>query len=320
MNNQHDDNQEQQYNPYLDTFIKDSAEKKMVARNAKHRASRKKGFKGKITFPSDFLKGKEKKLYTNLLNNGKAVTYNMYDTIISYQDFLLLDSENRKKHLEEYCSRFPTSTIASFWNVKRETLYNLRSRYAIKGVKYNADAIDELNAISNSPSVSIDNTTVPTASFVMPNNIIPNNIIPNNGIPNPTVTYDAQPVNPQQFDFDAIKQSVAYITQILSSYQNILTSDFSKLVGSVDTNNATLASAISSLHTLNNNYLATLDTIKSINTQKPPDVPTLNINLSGSYSGKDLSDKLLNISTFISTSECAIINLQLDIHNAPPSP
>lgn len=65
-------------------FIEDCISKKLISKGVHNRAARRKGFRGKVMFPVDLLKGKEKKAY---MGNSDVVTYNLYDNIMPYGDF-----------------------------------------------------------------------------------------------------------------------------------------------------------------------------------------------------------------------------------------
>lgn len=65
-------------------FIEDCISKKLISKGVHNRAARRKGFRGKVMFPVDLLKGKEKKAY---MGNSDVVTYNLYDNIMPYDDF-----------------------------------------------------------------------------------------------------------------------------------------------------------------------------------------------------------------------------------------
>ena len=65
---------EEEINYYEKMFEKDSREKKRIARGASARASRKKGFKGGVKTPSDFMTKKQIREMS-----GKVKVSNIYD-------------------------------------------------------------------------------------------------------------------------------------------------------------------------------------------------------------------------------------------------
>lgn len=99
-------------------FREDIKEKKIIGRGVCGRASRKKGFKGKMRTPVDFMKGQEKKDYIN----RKVVVYSMFDTLVSFDEFKSFDMEKRKKYMVEYLKRFSRREIADKWGVKTHTV------------------------------------------------------------------------------------------------------------------------------------------------------------------------------------------------------
>jgi hypothetical protein len=59
----------------------------------------------------------------------------MYDTILAYQDFQLLDNEERVKHLEEYTKRFTVNEIAEAWGITYKNAYQQFTRAKVSIVK-----------------------------------------------------------------------------------------------------------------------------------------------------------------------------------------
>jgi hypothetical protein len=97
-----------------------------------HSKTGKRGYTGKIMFASDLLRGKEKRDY---IKSSKVEVFNVYDTILGYQDFLLLDNEERVKHLEEYTKRFTVNELAEAWGVTYKNAYQQFTRAKVSIVK-----------------------------------------------------------------------------------------------------------------------------------------------------------------------------------------
>jgi transposase len=112
-------------------FYQDIREKKRVGTGIYSRAG-KRGYVGKILFSYDLMSRKERREY---MKPSKVEVYNMFDTIIPYNDFKLLDKEQRIKYLQEYTKRFTAKEIAEAWGVKPDTVYNYFYRYKIPVVK-----------------------------------------------------------------------------------------------------------------------------------------------------------------------------------------
>lgn len=109
-------------------FIEDCISKKLISKGVHNRAARRKGFRGKVMFPVDLLKGKEKKAY---MGNSDVVTYNLYDNIMPYDDFKKLDKDEKRKVLSEYLKRFSREEIISVWNVSKQTIYDLTYKLSL---------------------------------------------------------------------------------------------------------------------------------------------------------------------------------------------
>lgn len=112
-------------------FLDEVRDKKRTASGV-HSRTGKRGYVGKMKFPSDFLKGKEKRDY---LKASKVRVYNMYDEIISYKDFMLLDNEGRKKYLEGWTRLYTVNEIAEAWGITYKNTYNHFKRADINIVK-----------------------------------------------------------------------------------------------------------------------------------------------------------------------------------------
>lgn len=107
---------------------KEISEKKKISQGVKHRASRKKGFKGKVKTPVDFMSRKEKTKYTK---GSSIVSYNIFDKIVTYEEFKLFDDNMKKGLLDEYLYDFSISEIAKAWNVNVRFVYELIHRLNI---------------------------------------------------------------------------------------------------------------------------------------------------------------------------------------------
>lgn len=148
-------------NDSVETIFNDEIKtKKSIARGASFRASRKKGFKGSIKLPVDYLTGKEKKDYIS----GEVNVYNMYDEIISYDKFKSCDMDERKKILGEYLKRFSRKEIAEKWGVKVHTIHDYVYRLGLSepSPEKNPNKNKKANTTSNNkePETSISGFTI----------------------------------------------------------------------------------------------------------------------------------------------------------------
>ena len=132
---------------YEKLFEKDSKYKKRIARGASARASRKKGFKGGMKTPTDFMTKKQIREMS-----GEVKVSNIYD---KYKDVSNLpDSKiliamrkdpNKKEELKlmltaaKSCNS--TSAIRKATGISSGTLYNI---YDLVGIEYNKGAITNL--------------------------------------------------------------------------------------------------------------------------------------------------------------------------------
>jgi hypothetical protein len=91
----------------------DAIEKKKAGRGEAHRASRKKGFKGSVKFPVDLLRGKERRKYM-----GEETVLG----IITFQEFLNSEKEQRRKMLENLLSKYSRKELAEKWGISPRSL------------------------------------------------------------------------------------------------------------------------------------------------------------------------------------------------------
>jgi hypothetical protein len=77
-------------------FNEDVREKKKLARNAAARASRRKGFKGSVRTPYDFMSRKERREYAG---NSPVITYNLYDKEGGNTEVLNMTPDERREYI-----------------------------------------------------------------------------------------------------------------------------------------------------------------------------------------------------------------------------
>lgn len=131
---------EEEINYYEKLFEKDSREKKRIARGASARASRKKGFKGGVKTPSDFMTKKQIREMS-----GKVKVSNIYDkyknleNLPNKQTMLQMSKnpdtiEELRMILETAKTVHTTHAIAKYIKMSSGTLYCIYERV---GVAYN---------------------------------------------------------------------------------------------------------------------------------------------------------------------------------------
>ena len=131
---------EEEINYYEKLFEKDSREKKRIARGASARASRKKGFKGGVRTPSDFMTKKQIREMS-----GKVKVSNIYDKYKNLENLpdkqTMLQMSKNPDTIEELRMILETAktvhtshTIAKHIKISPGTLYCIYERV---GVAYN---------------------------------------------------------------------------------------------------------------------------------------------------------------------------------------
>jgi hypothetical protein len=104
------------------TYYQDIWDKKKTASGARHRASRKKGFKGAVRTPYDFMTRKERKQLS-----GEVRCYTMP---ISYTEFKKMKDVRAKiELLEKYLGEFTAKELADLMGTSERNICLMRVRY-----------------------------------------------------------------------------------------------------------------------------------------------------------------------------------------------
>jgi len=112
-------------------FEQEVKDKKRIASNV-HSKTGKRGYVGKMMFPTDIMSRKEKYRHRKA---GKVEVTNMYDTLITYEQFLKLSEEDKKRHLIAYRDRFTNSEILDAWRIGSNTLYKYVKKFNLPKAK-----------------------------------------------------------------------------------------------------------------------------------------------------------------------------------------
>ena len=142
---------EEEINYYEKMFEKDSREKKRIARGASARASRKKGFKGGVRTPSDFMTKKQIREMS-----GKVKVSNIYDKYKNLENLpdkqTMLQMSKNPDTIEELRMILETAktvhsshTIAKYIKMSPGTLYCIYERV---GVAYNKSKSTKSNKVT----------------------------------------------------------------------------------------------------------------------------------------------------------------------------
>ncbi|MDF9638827.1 MULTISPECIES: hypothetical protein [Bacillus cereus group] len=96
-------------------------EKKRTASGV-HGKTGKRGYVGKMMFPNDIMSAKEKRQYRKA---SKVKVTNMYETMISYEEFLKLSKQDQYNTLKAYRENFGVTTVYKTWKIGANTFYKL---------------------------------------------------------------------------------------------------------------------------------------------------------------------------------------------------
>lgn len=114
-------------------FEKDVREKKQIARGVHGQAS-KRGYVGKVIYPSDLQDGRTKE-GRKYKQSGKVEMWNMYEEIMSYDQFLNLSKEQQKEVFEKYQQIFPVKEICEKWGISSAQYYRHKSELNVSNRK-----------------------------------------------------------------------------------------------------------------------------------------------------------------------------------------
>ncbi len=110
-------------------FDQDVKDKKRIGSGIYNKTG-KKGYVGKMRTPYDLMSAHERKQL-----NEKVVSYSVYDTIMPYEDFKMLEKKARVRTLEEYIKRFSRKEIAEAWGVQTYSVHDWVSRLGLSSPK-----------------------------------------------------------------------------------------------------------------------------------------------------------------------------------------
>jgi hypothetical protein len=107
-------------------FGEDIRSKKQTGHGARHKRGKGAAHRTSVKLPSDFLTGRAiKKL------SGKVRVYNMYDTIISKEEFSKADKETQKTMMERWRGRYQAKEILKKMGISSASFYGLLERLGI---------------------------------------------------------------------------------------------------------------------------------------------------------------------------------------------
>lgn len=95
-------------------LLRDEVRQQKQTFSGVHGRTGKRGYVGKMLFPTDIMSRRDKYNYRKA---GKVEITNMYDNIMSYEEFMKLDEESQRKTLTEYRKRFSNKEIKDKWGL-----------------------------------------------------------------------------------------------------------------------------------------------------------------------------------------------------------
>lgn len=141
-----------------DLFYDEVKEKKRTASGV-HSKTGKRGYVGKMLFPSDIMSRKDK---YNHRKAGKVVTTNIYDTILAKHEFEKLETYEKKNMMQYWRNTYSMTDIKKGMGIASGTLYEIikeldlpigkRGGYKRKGSNKKAEEKSELQV----PSIVAD--------------------------------------------------------------------------------------------------------------------------------------------------------------------
>ncbi|HLO12793.1 MAG TPA: hypothetical protein VK190_11325 [Pseudoneobacillus sp.] len=113
----------------IEKMFHDDIRQKKITGSGIHSRTGKRGYVGKMMFPTDFMTRKEKYNYRKA---GKIVTTNLYDEItLTWQELILRPEDQIKKYFLEWRKRFSNKEIAGRLGLKEARLYYYYNKYGV---------------------------------------------------------------------------------------------------------------------------------------------------------------------------------------------
>lgn len=107
------------------TWNEEVREKKLAASGV-HSKKGKRGYVGTMRTPVDLMTRQERRNYTS---PSEVTTSNIYDEIMSLDDFKALNRQKKMLVLDAYKKKYKVSEIASEWNLSHASIYNYFKSY-----------------------------------------------------------------------------------------------------------------------------------------------------------------------------------------------
>lgn len=104
-------------------FLQEVREKKKTASGVHHKTG-KRGFVGKMRFPSDIMSRSEKMKHRR---GSKIMSFNMFDEILTLEEFNKLEKQEQKNRMIHWRSKYMTKEIIKGMGVGSGTYYKIAS-------------------------------------------------------------------------------------------------------------------------------------------------------------------------------------------------
>jgi hypothetical protein len=108
-------------------FNQDIRDKKRTASGTRSKTGLR-GYVGTMRMPCDLMSSKEKRQYRKC---GKVVRYNMYETIMPFDEFKQLPKEEQSTVLQKLRERHKNKEIQRVWEVNSQTYYSLVNKLGL---------------------------------------------------------------------------------------------------------------------------------------------------------------------------------------------
>lgn len=115
------------YNEAEQVFIQEVREKKKAASGVHHKTG-KRGYVGKMLFPTDFMSRKEKYNYRKA---GKCVTTNLFDTILSISEFEALETFEQRNMMAYWRTKYQNLEIMKTMGLTNAKYYDLVNKLGL---------------------------------------------------------------------------------------------------------------------------------------------------------------------------------------------
>ena len=125
-------------------FHEDVREKRKAASGVHHKTG-KRGYTGKILFPTDFMSRKEK---YNHRKAGKCMTTNLFDNILPIDEFEALESHEQRNMLAYWRNKYTNKEITEKMGIWNARYYKIVADLGLpKAPRVNTDKPRKSNAV-----------------------------------------------------------------------------------------------------------------------------------------------------------------------------